>query len=121
MGEGFNMFATEVAPRVPKRYKRLNQAAILLSCAGLLVITGAFAGMIKSAAITKQGAGDHSWGMSIYVLLGMILVAIALSSAALTRPTPEESSNDPAQGGTRRFWLILLELILIQGSVALLL
>ncbi len=110
-----------MAPKSSKQYKRGNQAAILLTCAGLLVITGAFAGMIKSAAITKQGTGDHSWGMSIYVLLGMMLVAIALSSTALTRSTPEESSTDPAQGGTRRFWLILLVLILIHGSVALLL
>lgn len=115
------MSATEMAPKPSRRYKWGNQAAILLTCAGLLVITGAFAGMIKSAAITKQGTGDHSWGMSIYVPLGMMLVAIALSSAALTRWTPEENSTNPAQGGTRRFLLILLAMILIHGSVALLL
>lgn len=119
MGYNFNMPAIEMPPDGSKLHKRENQSAILLACAGSLVIAGAFAGQIMSTAITAPGAGAHTWGMRIYALLGMMFTAIILSGAALALPAQGERPADSAKHGASHLWLILTALVLIHSTMAL--
>jgi hypothetical protein len=77
--------------------------------------------MIVTAIIAAREASVFSWGWSIYVLLGMMLIATALGCAAIAQSTQEENSATPARSGRSQLWLIFLALILIHGVVAFLL
>lgn len=120
MRDEFNMSATEVAPKPSQLHKRRNPAAILLACAGGLVLLGAFAETIVSPVITRQDAGDHSWGAQMYALLGMMLIAIVLSIIAFARPVQVDNSAAQVHVATSQLWLILIALILIHCSSAIL-
>lgn len=113
------MSATEMAPNCLQRYKRAHQSAILLACAGGLVIAGAHAAIILWINTVVQKPDAHAWGPSIYALLGMMFIAIVLSIAGVARLDGECGSAEPAKGGTRQHWLVLAALILIHGSLAL--
>lgn len=115
------MSATEMAPKPSRRYKRGNQAAILLTCAGLLVITGACTAIVMWAGTIARNANAQAWGTNINILLGMMFIAIVLSIAGVARLGAEGGSADPVSSGTRRLWLILAALILIHSYLALLL
>lgn len=119
MGYNFNMPPLEMPPDGSKIHKRENESAILLSCAGGLVIAGAFAGQFMSTAITAPGAGAHTWGVRIYVLLGMMFTAIILSCAALVQPAQEVDPADSVKGRASHLWLILSALVLIHSFMAL--
>jgi hypothetical protein len=119
MGYNFNMPPLEVPPDGRTIHKRRNGSAILLSCAGGLVIAGAFAGQFISTEITAPGGGAHTWGASIYLLLGMMFTAIILSCAALVLPAQGVYPADSGKGRARHLWLILSALVLIHSVMAL--
>jgi hypothetical protein len=119
MGYNFNMPSLDMPQDGSKIYKRENESAILLSCAGGLVIGAAFAGQFISTTITASGAGAHTWGVSIYILLGIMFAAIILSCAALARAPQEVRPVDSEKSRTGHLWLILSALILIHSVMAL--
>ena len=84
-----------------------------------MVIAGASTAIIVWAEIMSQKPNAVNWGSSIYGLLGMMFIALALSIAGVARLDWEGSSADPVQGGARRLWLILAVLILIHCYLAL--
>src|SRR5215469_18556372 len=63
--------------------KPANRAAVLLTTAACIVIVTAFAGHLMSTSLlTRPG---QTWGAGLYVLLGMLLVAMVLAGKALLR------------------------------------
>src|ERR1035438_219228 len=119
MGGGSNMSATEMPTGGLQTYKRTRQSAILLACAGLIVIAGACTEIIMWAGIVVRDADASTWGSDIYTLLGMMFIAMVLSVAGIARLPQEETGGDPVRGGTRKSWLILAMLILIHCYLAL--
>ncbi len=120
MGNGIDVSALKISPEGLLRGKPRHQPAILLACAGGLTIAAAFAGMILAAPSAAPGGKFHVPEPGLYVLLGLMSLALALSAAAITRPTPPDGAMLPPPGGTRRLWLIFSALILIHCSLALL-
>lgn len=121
IGAGFNMSATGMTPNGAQCSKQARQSAILLACAGGLVIVGAFAAMVLWIETVVQNADAITRGSSIYALLCVVLVAIVLSIASVARLDGNVGSASSIQGGARGFWPILAVLILIHVSFTFLL
>jgi hypothetical protein len=99
------MFDTERPLGYSRFHNRNHRSAILLAWASGTLIAGACAGVLK-------------FGAEIQAPLGMVLIAIILSIAAVALSAREECSVDPVQSGTRRLWLIFAALLLIHGWLA---
>src|ERR1035438_9968907 len=99
MGGGSNMSATEMPTGGLQTYKRTRQSAILLACAGLIVIAGACTEIIMWAGIVVRDADASTWGSDIYTLLGMMFIAMVLSVAGIARLPQEETGGDPVRSG----------------------
>lgn len=110
------MSATEAAPSGPQHHNQQNQTGVLLACAGGTVIGDAFmwTGMLAKGPDSPPSTAAVLMGMSI------MLVAIALSGAAVLRPHNAEKPIDPIDSiptGSRRDWLTFAVLILIHTSM----
>lgn len=115
------MSATGMAPDSSQLSERVRQSAILLACAGVLVIAGAFAAIVLWIETVVQNADAITRGSSIYALLSMVLIAIVLSIAGVARSGGVVSSANPVDAGSRGLWPILALLILMHASFILLL
>jgi hypothetical protein len=100
--------------------KRVSQSAILLACSGGLVISAALAALILWIGTVAQDVNAVTRGPSIYILLFIVLAAIALSIAGVYRLQGNIDSDIPVEGGGRELWRILAVLIVVHASFALL-
>jgi hypothetical protein len=100
---------------------RARQSAILLACAGGLVIAVAFAAIVLWTVTVVHNSHAISRGSSIYPLLCILLSAIVLSIAGIGRLERNAGWATSAGSADRGLWRILTVLLLVHCSLALLL
>ena len=115
------MSAAEMMPNRLPRGKRVRQSAILLACAGGLVLVAAFAALVLWIVTVAHNANAITRGPSIYPLLFVVLVAIVLGIVGIARMDEGIGSDNSIEPSARRFWPVVVLLILIHVSFAFLL
>jgi hypothetical protein len=89
--------------------------AVLLCCAGAVVLVAAFAGHVMSTELLVR---NQKWGAGIFALLGLMTTAIALGIAAVVWRGREEPRLGGYRKNTARFVLIFAALIALHCVLA---
>lgn len=87
--------------------------AVLLACAGCTVIVAAFAGHVLSLSAAKTDYLSHQWKTALFILLGLLAVAIALAIAALGSRASGNRSAGRAPLPPGWMWLSFALLVIV--------
>lgn len=92
---------------------------MLLAFAGGVVIIAAFTGMMLwGTIVSKLGVHARSFGVYIYLLLGMVLVALVLAIAGIARFPGQCRTSTSTRNELSQYWPILAVLVLIHCVTA---
>jgi hypothetical protein len=92
--------------------------ALLLACAGCVVIAAAFSSQLLSNAAAAEAYRPRAFEARLLILLGTLSLATALATAALVRPASGNLSQDRVEDAGKFFGLAFALLVVVHLLLA---